>query len=59
MMGVAIWAAAQVMAPLLVVPGTRVLALIGVLAVGAVSYGLAGRITGAFTLGELRRMMRS
>ena len=59
LMGVAIWAAAQVMAPLLVVPGTRVLALIGVLAVGAVSYGLAGRITGAFTLGELRRMMRS
>jgi putative peptidoglycan lipid II flippase len=57
-MGVTIWAAAEVLKPILEMSGYRVLALCAILFFGLVSYCVAGYITGAFTLWELRQMMR-
>ena len=58
MMGVAIWLTATVLGPHLQVPSSRVLALIVILAIGIVSYGIACCMTGALTFSELRRRMR-
>ena len=58
MMGAAIWAAATLLEPMLQITGWRVIALIIILAVGGVSYVISGLLTGAFTLVELRRLMR-
>ena len=57
-MGVTIWAAAEVLKPILEMFGYRVLALCAILFFGLVSYCVAGYITGAFNLWELRQMMR-
>jgi len=58
MMGAAIWAAATLLEPMLQITGWRVIALIIILAVGGVSYVISGLLTGAFTLVELRRLLR-
>jgi len=58
MMGAAIWAAATLLEPMLQITGWRVIALTMILAVGGVSYVISGLLTGAFTLVELRRLVR-
>jgi len=58
MMGVAIWGVARLLEPILQINSWRVLGLIVIMAVGGVSYVISGRLTGAFTLAELRSLMR-
>jgi putative peptidoglycan lipid II flippase len=57
-MGVTIWTVAEAVKPILEMSGYRVLALCVILFFGLVSYCVSGYITGAFTLWELRQMMR-
>ena len=58
MMGAVVWGITALMSPVLQMSGYRVPALLIILVVGLGSYVLAGRITGAFTVGELRRKLR-
>ena len=58
MMVVAIWGVARLLEPILQINSWRVLGLIVIMAVGGVSYVISGRLTGAFTLAELRSLMR-
>ena len=58
MMGAVVWGTTALMSPVLQMSGYRVPALLIILVVGLGSYVLAGRITGAFTVGELRRKLR-
>ncbi|MGB0798423.1 MAG: murein biosynthesis integral membrane protein MurJ, partial [Planktomarina sp.] len=57
-MGIAVYYTASALDPWLGFAGTRVLAVIGLMIVAAVSYAVAGQITGAFTLREVRQMIR-
>ena len=58
MMGAVVWGITALMSPVLQMSGYRVPALLIILVLGLGSYVLAGRITGAFTVGELRRKLR-
>ncbi len=57
-MGVVLIAAAMALATPLATPGVRYLALAGLVLIGAVTYAIAGRLTGAFTLSEIRGALR-
>ncbi|MEM6578336.1 MAG: murein biosynthesis integral membrane protein MurJ [Pseudomonadota bacterium] len=57
-MGVAIWGAALILAPYLVLDGWRWLALFGIIGLGVIVYGIAGRSLGAFNISELASVLR-
>lgn len=57
-MGVVVWLAAYALRDVFEVPLARVLALLGLVAIGLGVYGIAGRALGAFTLGELKGGLR-
>ncbi|MBV2359953.1 murein biosynthesis integral membrane protein MurJ [Thalassococcus sp. CAU 1522] len=57
-MGAALLAAAWALGPALVMAGWRVPALVLLLAVGILSYGIAGQVLGAFSMQELRAAFR-
>ncbi|WP_372833913.1 murein biosynthesis integral membrane protein MurJ, partial [Puniceibacterium confluentis] len=58
LMGAAMWGTLILLGPLFGQPGWRYLALLVLLAVGALSYALAGQATGAFRLSEFRNALR-
>lgn len=53
-MGVALWAAMQGLGNALYTPGTRYLALLGLVTAGSLSYGIALVVLGGFKLSDLR-----
>src|SRR6056297_3201926 len=57
-MGIVLWVTNLMMGSWLSVPYLRFAALAALLGIGAVSYGLAGQMLGAFSLSELRGMVR-
>jgi putative peptidoglycan lipid II flippase len=57
-MGAVLWAGNVALGPWLSVPYLRFAILGLLLALGAVSYGIAGQVLGAFSMGELRGMVR-
>ena len=57
-MGVIIWITAWAVEPVLQMEGLRLLGLIVILLVAGGSYIMAGRLLGAFSLAELRQLMR-
>ena len=57
-MGVVVWVTAGALEPVLRMDGLRLLGLVVILLVAVVSYSLAGRLLGAFSLAELRQMIR-
>ncbi|WP_136439712.1 murein biosynthesis integral membrane protein MurJ [Pacificoceanicola onchidii] len=57
-MGAVLWAAQSVLMPYLALPWIRGLALTLLIALGIVAYGLAGQALGAFSLSELRALLR-
>ena len=57
-MGVIVWIIARALEPVLQTDGLRLLGLIVILLVAGASYILTGRLLGAFSLSELRQMMR-
>jgi len=57
-MGVIVWMIAWALESVLQTDGLRLLGLIVILLVAVASYILAGRMLGAFSLSELRQMMR-
>ncbi|MEM6897924.1 MAG: murein biosynthesis integral membrane protein MurJ, partial [Pseudomonadota bacterium] len=57
-MGLVLFAVAWVTRDTMTLQGWRYLYLAGLVLLGIVSYAVAGRITGAFTLGELRSRLR-
>lgn len=57
-MAVALWAAQSLLFAALNAPGLRILALIGLIAVGVVTYGIAGQAIGAFAWSEIRGILR-
>jgi hypothetical protein len=57
-MGVIVWITSRAVEPVLHMEGRRVLGLILILLVAGGSYIMAGRLLGAFSLAELRQMMR-
>ena len=57
-MGVIVWITSRAVEPVLQMEGLRVLVLILILLVAGGSYIMAGRLLGAFSLAELRQMMR-
>lgn len=57
-MGAAMWGTLVLLGPLFGMAGLRYLALLALLAVGAVSYGIAGQAIGAFRLSEFRNALR-
>ena len=57
-MAAGVWLAAQAVGGAMDVPLARVLALLGLVALGMGLYALAGRATGAFTLAELKGGLR-
>jgi putative peptidoglycan lipid II flippase len=59
MMGATVWSVTALISPILQMPGYRVLALVIILIVGIGSYIIAGRVTGAFTVSELRKKLRN
>lgn len=58
LMGAALWGAGLVLNPFILIPGLRWVALLVLIAIGAGSYFLAGRLFGAFRKGELREAFR-
>jgi putative peptidoglycan lipid II flippase len=54
-MGACLWVAMMLLNPFFVLAGWRYLALLGLIAVGMISYFLTGQLIGAFRLGEFRR----
>ena len=59
MMGATVWSVTALISPILQMSGYRVLALVIILIVGIGSYIIAGRVTGAFTVSELRKKLRN
>lgn len=57
-MGAALWGTALLVAPWLAAPYVRVVALLALIAVGVVVYGIAGQKLGAFSMAEVRGMLR-
>ncbi len=57
-MGVVLWAASVLMAPLLGTPTVRYVALAGLVVIGLATYFVAGRALGAFTTADLRGAFR-
>jgi putative peptidoglycan lipid II flippase len=57
-MGAAVWAGSQTLAPAFADPGLRIPALILLVAGGAAVYTLTGRLCGAFAIGELLRGLK-
>lgn len=57
-MGFVLWSVNLLLGPLIVAAGWRYLALLILIAAGAVSYGLAGQIFGAFRLRDFRSALR-
>lgn len=57
-MGIVLFAAAWALDDMLFTAGLRYGALAGLIVLGMVAYAIAGQLTGAFTLGELRRQLR-
>ncbi|MFZ5962310.1 murein biosynthesis integral membrane protein MurJ [Thalassococcus sp. BH17M4-6] len=57
-MGVVMWGTLVLLGPLFAVTGLRYLALLALLVVGTISYGLAGQSIGAFRLSEFRNALR-
>lgn len=58
LMGGVLWLVRWPLEPALALPGWRYAALGGLIAAGLISYAAAGRLTGAFTLGDLRKLRR-
>jgi len=58
LMGAVLWAAAVVLGPFLALAGWRWLALLLLVALGMLSYGLAGQGLGAFRVQEMRGQLR-
>ncbi|MBE0452620.1 murein biosynthesis integral membrane protein MurJ [Roseovarius autotrophicus] len=58
LMGVVLWGAGGALGPLLAIGGWRWLALLALIGAGAVSYGIAGQVLGAFSMAEIRGRMR-
>ena len=59
MMGATVWSVTALISPILQISGYRVLALVIILIVGVGGYIIAGRLTGAFTVSELRKKLRN
>jgi putative peptidoglycan lipid II flippase len=57
-MGVIVWITVRAVEPVLQMEGLRLLGLIVILLVAGGSYIIAGRLLGAFSLAQLRQMMR-
>lgn len=57
-MGAVLWLAVYFAAPAFDLPGWRYLALLALVALGLVSYALAGQISGAFHFREFRQALR-
>ena len=57
-MGVIVWITARAVEPVLQMEGLRLLGLIAILLVAGGSFIIAGRLLGAFSLAQLRQMMR-
>lgn len=57
-MGAVLMGASMAMTPLFAVPGARYLALLALIAIGMVSYGIAGQTLGAFRLAEFKAALR-
>ena len=57
-MGWVLWSSALALNPFILTPGLRWLALLVLIAIGAGSYFVVGRILGAFKKGELREAFR-
>lgn len=57
-MGGVTWAAGQVLAPWLFAPTIRYLALVLLIGVGILSYGVAAHVTGALRLSEVKALAR-
>ncbi|NCQ24311.1 MAG: murein biosynthesis integral membrane protein MurJ [Rhodobacteraceae bacterium CG17_big_fil_post_rev_8_21_14_2_50_63_15] len=58
LMGAVLWGAGVLLGPLFLLAGGRWLALLVLIAAGALSYGLIGQLIGAFSLREIRRQLR-
>ncbi|MBC7164882.1 MAG: murein biosynthesis integral membrane protein MurJ [Roseovarius sp.] len=58
LMGAVLWGAGAALGPSLAVGGWRWLALLALIGAGALSYGIAGQVLGAFSLAEIRRRIR-
>jgi len=57
-MGAVLWGAGAALGPLLAMGGWRCLALLALIGAGAVTYGVAGQVLGAFSMAEIRDRMR-
>ena len=57
-MGAVVWITARALEPVLQMAGLRLLGLAVILGVAGLSYALAGRLLGAFSLAQLRQMIR-
>ena len=57
-MGGVLWGGLLLLGPFLAMPGWRFLALALLIAVGILSYGIAGHLIGAFRMSELRGIIR-
>jgi putative peptidoglycan lipid II flippase len=58
LMGAVLWGGGVLLGPVLAMGGWRWLALVALLGLGAVSYGLAGQALGAFRVQEMRARFR-
>ncbi|WP_297771507.1 murein biosynthesis integral membrane protein MurJ [uncultured Roseovarius sp.] len=58
LMGAALWGVGALMGPLFAIGGWRWLALLVLIAAGALTYGVCGQILGAFHLQEIRGRLR-
>ena len=58
LMGGVIWALAVMLGPILSIPGWRWLALLVLVGLGVLAYGLLGQVLGAFRLQEIRQRLR-
>jgi len=58
LMGAVLWGAGALMGPLFAIGGWRWLALLGLIAIGTVAYGLFGQMLGAFRMQEIRSRLR-
>ncbi len=58
LMGAVLWGAGAALGPLLAMGGWRWLALLALIGAGAVTYGVAGQVLGAFSMAEIRDRMR-
>ncbi|MGP6087705.1 murein biosynthesis integral membrane protein MurJ [Antarctobacter jejuensis] len=57
-MGAVLWGGNLILAPWLAIPYLRLAALFGLIALGVVAYGIAGQVLGAFSLAEMKAIVR-